>query len=50
MWIKIKNWLDVRIGLGDLVQTKVIDYRIPKNINIFYTLGFIAVIAYAVEP
>lgn len=49
MWIKIKNWLDVRIGLGDLVQTKVIDYRIPKNINIFYTLGFIAVIAYAVE-
>ncbi len=49
MWAKIKNWLDIRIGLGDLVQTKVLDFRIPKNINLFYTLGFIAVIAYLVE-
>ncbi len=49
MWGKIKNWLDIRIGLSDLVQTRLIDYRVPKNINIFYTLGFIAVIAYVVE-
>ncbi len=49
MLAKIKNWINIRIGLGDLVQTKVLDYRIPKNINIFYTLGFIAVIAFIVE-
>jgi ubiquinol-cytochrome c reductase cytochrome b subunit len=49
MWGKIKSWLDIRIGLDDLVQTKLIDFRVPKNINIFYTLGFIAVIAYLVE-
>lgn len=47
--MKIKNWLDVRIGLEDLIQTKVMDGRVPKNINIFYTLGFIAVIAYGVQ-
>lgn len=49
MWTKIRTWLDVRIGLDDFIQTKIIDYRIPKNINIFYTLGFLAVIAYAVQ-
>jgi ubiquinol-cytochrome c reductase cytochrome b subunit len=49
MWKKIIHWLDVRIGLENLIQTQVIDYRIPKNTNIFYTLGFLAVIAYAVQ-
>jgi ubiquinol-cytochrome c reductase cytochrome b subunit len=49
MWVKLKNWLDIRIGLDDIVRSKVVDYRVPKNINIFYTLGFIAVIAYLVE-
>jgi ubiquinol-cytochrome c reductase cytochrome b subunit len=49
MWAKIRNWIDIRIGLGDLIQTKVINFRIPKNINIFYTLGFIAFIAFVVE-
>lgn len=47
--MKIKNWLDVRIGLDDLIQKKVREGRVPKNINIFYTLGFIAVIAYGVQ-
>ncbi len=46
---KIRIWFEVRIGLDDLIRTRVLDYRIPKNINIFYTLGFIAVIAYVVQ-
>jgi len=49
MWTKIRNWLDVRIGLNNIIQTQVVDYRIPKNTNILYTLGFIAVIAYAIQ-
>lgn len=49
MWTKITNWFEVRIGLESLIRTKVVDYRIPKNINVFYTLGFLAVIAYAVQ-
>lgn len=47
--MKIKNWLEVRIGLDDLIRTTVMAGRVPKNINIFYTLGFIAVIAYGVQ-
>lgn len=49
MWTKIRRWLDVRIGLDNIIQTQVIDYRIPKNTNIFYTLGFLAVVAYGIQ-
>jgi ubiquinol-cytochrome c reductase cytochrome b subunit len=49
MWKNLRHWLDVRIGLDSIIQTQVIDYRIPKNTNIFYTLGFLAVIAYIIQ-
>ena len=49
MWKNLRHWLDVRIGLDGIIQTQVIDYRIPKNTNIFYTLGFLAVIAYILQ-
>jgi len=49
MWERIKNWLEVRIGLDDLVRSQVTDYRVPKNINIFYTLGFVAAIGYLIQ-
>jgi ubiquinol-cytochrome c reductase cytochrome b subunit len=49
MWMKIRQWLDVRIGLGNFVQRQVFDFRIPKNTNILYTFGFLAVIAYATQ-
>ncbi|MGE5808538.1 MAG: cytochrome b [Nitrospirota bacterium] len=53
MWEKIKHWLDVRYGLDAIIQTQIraqiLDYRIPKNINIFYTLGFVTVIAFGIQ-
>lgn len=53
MWKKIRQWLDVRIGLNAIIQTQIraqiLDYRIPKNTNIFYTLGFLAVIGFGVQ-
>jgi ubiquinol-cytochrome c reductase cytochrome b subunit len=49
MLTKIKNWLDVRFGLNAIVQTQILDLRMPKNTNILYTLGFLVVIAYAVQ-
>ena len=39
----------MRVGLDNFIQTQVIEYRIPKNINLFYTLGFLTVIAYGVQ-
>ncbi len=49
MWERVKNWLEVRIGLEDLVRSQVREYRVPKNINLFYTLGFVAGAGYLIE-
>lgn len=43
---KIKNWLETRIGLEELIKTQLTGYMIPRNINIFYTLGFVALAAF----
>ncbi|HAM49325.1 MAG TPA: cytochrome B6 [Nitrospiraceae bacterium] len=46
---KFKDWLEVRIGLNDLIRTQLTEYRVPKNINILYTLGFIALAGYIIQ-
>ncbi len=49
MWAKIKNWLEIRIGLTELIRTQLTEYRVPKNINLFYTLGFVALIFFVLQ-
>jgi len=49
MWKKIEDWLEVRIGLNDLARTHLTGYRVPKNINLFYTIGFVAIIGYIIQ-
>lgn len=49
MFGKMKNWLEVRIGLDDLVKTHLTEYRVPKNINLLYTLGFVVLAGYAIQ-
>ncbi len=49
MWKKVRDWLEVRIGLDEIVRTQLREYRVPKNINIFYTLGFVAMVAYIIQ-
>lgn len=46
---RIKNWLEVRIGLHELVEGYLTENRVPKNINIFYTLGFVAFVGYLIQ-
>lgn len=46
---KIRNWLDVRIGLNDLIRTQLAEYRVPKNINVFNALGTIAFVGYLIQ-
>jgi ubiquinol-cytochrome c reductase cytochrome b subunit len=43
---KLRNWLEIRIGLEDLIKTQLTEYMVPGNINIFYTLGFVALAAF----
>src|SRR5512147_2137684 len=49
MWKRIKNWIEVRIGLDELVRTQLTGYLVPRNINIFYTLGFVALAGFIVQ-
>lgn len=45
----IKNWIETRIGLDELIRAQLTEYRVPKNINIFYTLGFVALTAFLMQ-
>ncbi|MEW6109133.1 MAG: cytochrome bc complex cytochrome b subunit [Nitrospirota bacterium] len=49
MFKSIRDWIEIRIGLDELVRTQLKEYRVPGNINIFYTLGFIALAAYIIQ-
>jgi len=48
MWKSLKEGIDIRIGLRELIETKLRGYRIPRDTNIFYTLGIVALFAYMV--
>ncbi len=39
---KLREWLEIRLGLDEIIRSQLTDYRVPKNINIFYTLGMVA--------
>lgn len=43
---RIREWLEIRTGLDELIRSQLTEYRVPKNINIFYTLGMVAFSAF----
>ncbi len=49
MWRRIKKGLEVRIGLEDLINTKLKRYTVPRNTNIFYTIGGVALAAFIIQ-
>jgi len=46
---KIINGINARIGLDDLIENRLKGYRIPKETNVFYTLGIVALFAYMLQ-
>jgi ubiquinol-cytochrome c reductase cytochrome b subunit len=46
MMQKMREWLEIRIGLDELIRSQLTEYRVPRNINIFYTLGMVAFAAF----
>jgi len=46
---KIISGINERIRLDDLVENRLKGYRIPKQTNIFYTLGIVALFAYMLQ-
>lgn len=49
MWKRIKNWIEVRIGLDEFIRKHLREYRLPEDINIFFTLGFVALVACIIQ-
>jgi ubiquinol-cytochrome c reductase cytochrome b subunit len=45
----LKKWLEVRIGLQELIRNQLTEYRVPRNINLFYTLGFVALTLFVLQ-
>jgi ubiquinol-cytochrome c reductase cytochrome b subunit len=49
MWEKVIHWIEVRIGLEELINKHLRSYRTPKGANFMNTLGFVALIAFIVQ-
>lgn len=43
------DFIDERLGFTQLIRSQFIDYRVPKEINIFYTLGFVALAGFMIQ-
>ncbi len=49
MWQKIRDGVNIRIGLSELIDNKLKGYRVPSDTNIFYTIGIVTMVAYIVQ-
>jgi len=49
MWKNIVKWIDIRIGLDDLVSTRLKNYLVPRDAGFFSTLGLVALVAFLVQ-
>ena len=45
----IRKWLEIRIGLDELIRSQLTEYRVPRNLNLLYTLGTVALGAFVVQ-
>ena len=46
---KIRDWFEVRIGLDDFANVQFREFRVPRNVNVFHTLGLVTVVAYMIQ-
>jgi ubiquinol-cytochrome c reductase cytochrome b subunit len=49
MWQKIKEGIDLRIGLNELIESKLKEYSVPSDTNIFYTIGIVTAVTYLIQ-
>ncbi len=46
---KIFDWIDLRIGAREILQKELTGYLLPRNINAWYSLGSILLVAFALQ-
>jgi len=45
----LKNWLEIRIGINEIIRQQLTEYRMPEHINFLYTLGAVALFAFVFQ-
>lgn len=43
------DWLDIRLGIRDLLEQNLTNYLLPRNINIWYTLGAVLLTLFGLQ-
>jgi ubiquinol-cytochrome c reductase cytochrome b subunit len=46
---KLYNWFDVRIGVGELAKKQLTGYLLPRNINVWFSMGSILIVILALQ-
>ena len=46
---KIQDWLEVRLGAGELVEKHLTGYLLPRNINGWYSLGSVLLLIFKIQ-
>jgi ubiquinol-cytochrome c reductase cytochrome b subunit len=47
--MKIREFIDERIAFSELIRSQFSEYRVSERVNIFYTLGFVALAGFIVQ-
>lgn len=45
----IIDWIDVRVGIRDVAEKELTGYLLPRNINVWYSMGSILMFAFALQ-
>src|SRR3989337_912881 len=40
---KLVDWMDLRLGVRDILEQNLTKYLLPRNINVWYTLGAVLI-------
>ena len=43
------DWIDVRIGARDIVEKELTGYLLPRNINVWYSMGSILLVIFSLQ-
>jgi ubiquinol-cytochrome c reductase cytochrome b subunit len=46
---KLYDWIDVRLGMREIVNEKRTGYLLPRNINAWYSLGSVLLVVFALQ-
>ena len=46
---RIVDWLDMRLGIRDIIEQNLTRYLLPRNINIWFTLGAVLLALFALQ-